>query len=123
MMLLKFGRRRRGICDTSHNLTDEHLLALAANGGLIGVALIDVATCRNDLQATVASMRYIADLAGVEQIALGSGFNGAAPTPIDAGGWPKLTQALLDDGFSKDEIATIMGGNALRILQQVLPAN
>jgi microsomal dipeptidase-like Zn-dependent dipeptidase len=32
-----------------------------------------------------------------------------------------VTQALLDEGFSRDEIAKVMGGNVLRVLKSVLP--
>ena len=32
-----------------------------------------------------------------------------------------LTEALLEDGFSEEEVALIMGGNVLRLLRETLP--
>jgi microsomal dipeptidase-like Zn-dependent dipeptidase len=54
-------------------------------------------------------------------VGLGSDFDGAVVTPFDAAGLPVLTEALLGEGFAEDEVARIMGGNVLRVLQQTLP--
>ena len=40
----------------------------------------------------------------------------AVPVPFDATGIVQLTDALLVEGFGDDEVAAIMGGNALRLL-------
>jgi len=53
---------------------------------------------------------------------LGSDFDGSVTTVFDASGWVSLTEALLDDGYTPQEISAIMGGNAIRLLKQVLPA-
>jgi microsomal dipeptidase-like Zn-dependent dipeptidase len=34
----------------------------------------------------------------------------------------QVTDALLDTGFSDDQVAAVMGGNALRVLADMLPA-
>jgi microsomal dipeptidase-like Zn-dependent dipeptidase len=57
----------------------------------------------------------------VEHVAVGTDFDGAITAPIDAGGMPLLTEALLDDGFTAEEVAQIMGGNVLRFLRETLP--
>lgn len=111
----------RATCDTPRNLSDTQISGIAGTGGVIGIGLFETATCGSTLQATVAAMRHVADLAGVDHVALGSDFNGAVATPIDAAGLAKLTQALLDADFTEQEITQIMGGNALRVLQTVLP--
>lgn len=111
----------RATCDTPRNLSDAQISGIAGTDGVIGVGLFATATCGNSLQATVAAMRHIADLVGVRHVALGSDFNGAVATPIDASELAKLTQALLDADFSPTDIKQIMGLNALRVLQNVLP--
>jgi len=111
----------RATCDTPRNLSDAQISGIAGTDGVIGVGLFEIATCGNDLKATVAAMRHIADLVGVEHVGLGSDFNGAVATPIDSADLSKLTQALLDNGFSDEDITKIMGGNAIRVFQQVLP--
>src|SRR4029079_15950180 len=61
------------------------------------------------------------DAPGIEHGALGSDFGGAVPVPFDASGLVLLTEALIDTGFADDEIAKVMGGNARRLLRDVLP--
>ena len=111
----------RATCDTQRNLSDAQLRAIAAAGGVIGVGLFRYATCGKTLGDTVSAMRHVADLVGVAHVALGSDFDGATSTVFDASGWPLLTEALMAEGFSEPEIAAILGGNALRVLEQALP--
>ena len=56
----------------------------------------------------------------IDHVALGSDFDGSEPAPFDASGLPQLTAALLDEGFSAEEVRKIMGQNTLRVLAQVL---
>ena len=41
--------------------------------------------------------------------------------PFDAAGLPALTQALIDQGLTEDQIAKVMGGNTIRYLRETLP--
>jgi len=49
-------------------------------------------------------------------VALGSDFDGAVVAPFDTTGLGLLIDALFQAGFSEDDIAKIMGSNALRVL-------
>jgi membrane dipeptidase len=111
----------RGICDNRRNLSDVHVSRIAGTGGVIGVAMFETAVCGPTISDTARSIRYVADLVGVEAVAAGSDWDGAIVAPIDASGMGLLTQALLDDGLDREEIGKIMGGNVLRVLSQVLP--
>ncbi len=111
----------KATCDNTRNLSDEQLMGIAATGGIIGIAFFSQATCGDDLAAVAKAIRYTADLVGVEHVALGSDFDGAVATPIDAAGMASLTGALLQTGFSKPEIRLIMGENVRRLLLQLLP--
>jgi membrane dipeptidase len=66
---------------------------------------------------------HIAKVAGVEHVGLGSDFDGvggATPQGMDsAADLPKITQALLDRGYSPGDIKKILGGNLLRVFAQV----
>lgn len=111
----------RGTCDNQRNLSDDQVRRIAATGGVMGIAMFSVAVCGSSVDDTARAIRYGADLVGADYFALGSDFDGAVTAPIDAGGLALLTEALLSQGFSEEESAKIMGGNALRVLREVLP--
>jgi membrane dipeptidase len=111
----------RGTCDNARNLSDDQVRRIAAQGGIIGIGLWQAAVCDPSPAAAARAMRYLADRVGVDHVALGSDFDGAVEEPFDATGLEQLTEALLQVGFTGDEIAKIMGGNVLRILDKTLP--
>lgn len=108
-------------CPGPRNLSDAHIRAIAANGGLIGIGYFAGAVCRENAAAIVKAMRHVVDLVGVRHVALGSDFDGATSTAFDTTGLVLITQALLEDGFSEADIASIMGGNVQRLLLAQLP--
>ncbi|MDP2748897.1 dipeptidase [Pseudomonas sp.] len=112
-----------GTCKGTRNLSDKHLKAIAATGGVIGIGYWDAAVCATSVEAIVKAIRYTAGLIGVQHVALGSDFNGTIHAPFDVTGLPQLTEGLLKAGFSHDEIAAIMGGNVQRLLLASLPEN
>jgi len=75
---------------------------------------------RPPLSSLIDHIDHIAKIAGVDHVGLGSDFDGvsgATPEGIDsAADLPKITQALLDRGYSADDIRKILGGNVLRVL-------
>ena len=111
----------KGTCNNRRNLSDEQLKGIAANGGLVGIGFWYTAVCGRDTAAIVKAIKYTADLIGIDHVALGSDFDGAVPTPFDASGFVKLTEALLAAGFSRDDIGKVMGGNEIRFLLENLP--
>ena len=78
---------------------------------------------RPPLSALIDHIDHIAKVAGVDHVGLGSDFDGvsgATPQGMDsAADLPKITQALLDRGYSTIDIKKILGGNLLRVLGQV----
>lgn len=112
----------RATCDSPRNLSDRHIQAIADTGGIIGVGIWESALCGETPAAAARAMRHVADLVGVEHVALGSDFDGTVTVPFDAAGLPRLTDALLETGFSPGEIEQIMGGNVARLLRRTLPA-
>jgi microsomal dipeptidase-like Zn-dependent dipeptidase len=111
----------KGTCDNNRNLSDAQLVAIAAHGGLIGIGFWDTATCGQDAQAIARAVRYTVKLVGVDHVALGSDFDGAVTEPFDTTGLVQITDALLQQGFSDDDVRKIMGGNALRFFRDNLP--
>lgn len=111
----------RGTCDNPRNLSDDQARGIAATGGLIGIGYWREAVCDLSIDAIVKAIRYAVALVGVEHVALGSNFDGGAQTPMDAAGLAHLTHSLTAAGFSDDDIAKLAGGNALRVLRDLLP--
>jgi membrane dipeptidase len=78
---------------------------------------------RPPFKSLVDHIDHIAKVAGVDHVGLGSDFDGvsgATPQGMDsAADLPKITQALLDRGYSPDDIKKILGGNLLRVFRQV----
>jgi microsomal dipeptidase-like Zn-dependent dipeptidase len=111
----------KGTCDNNRNLSDEQLKAVAKTGGVIGIGYWDTAVCGSDAGAIARAIRYAANLVGVEHVALGSDYDGAIPAPFDTTGLVQITDALIAEGFTEEEIGSIMGRNTLRLLMENLP--
>jgi microsomal dipeptidase-like Zn-dependent dipeptidase len=112
----------QGHCPTPRNISDALMQQIAAGGGLIGVGYWDAAVCDVSPRGIVAAIRYGIDLLGVDHVALGSDYDGATEVPFDTSELAVLTQAMLEQGFSDEEIRKVMGGNMLRFLRENLPA-
>ena len=112
----------RGVADNARNLSDDHLRGIAASGGLIGIGFWSTASGGDDAEAIARSAKHATNVAGMDHVALGSDFDGGVQTPFDASGLVQVTDALLLAGFKDDEVAKVMGGNAIRVLRDCLPA-
>jgi membrane dipeptidase len=78
---------------------------------------------RPPLKSLIDHIDHIAKVAGIDHVGLGSDFDGvsgATPAGMDsAADLPKITQALLDRGYSADDIKKILGGNLMRVFREV----
>ena len=74
----------------------------------------------NDL---MAQFKHVIDLVGVEHVGIGSDFDGVGdslPAGMkDVSAYPNLVEALLKQEYSVADIEAIMGGNLMRVWQQV----
>jgi Zn-dependent dipeptidase, microsomal dipeptidase homolog len=111
----------KGVCENQRNLSDKHLLEIGKRNGLVGIGLWETAVCGTDAAATAKSIRYVADLIGVDKVALGSDFDGAIQAHFDVTGLPSIMGALKKEGFSTAEIDLIMGGNIRDFFLRNLP--
>ena len=109
-------------CPGPRNLTDDQLRALAKTGGVIGIGFWDGAICDATPANAAKAIRHVANTVGVDYVALGSDWDGATTEPFDASGIALVTDALLKEGFTPEEIAKILHRNAVRVLRAVLPA-
>ena len=114
------------LCPSPRNLDDAQLRAIGESGGLAGINF-HVGFLRGDgaedadtpLSAIAAHAAHVADLAGVDSVALGSDFDGATmPAALgDVGGLPALLDALRAAGFGAQDVEKIAYGNWRRVLE------
>ena len=113
------------LCAASRNLTDLQLDAIRDSGGVVGVnfavtflredGLLDRSTGIGEI---VRHIDYYVERMGVDHVAFGSDFDGAA-MPDELGGiagFPKLVDALKAAGHDDDVVEKITHGNWLRVL-------
>jgi membrane dipeptidase len=104
-------------CKVNRNLSDEQIRGVAATGGLVGIGYWDAAICDTSPASIAKAMKHVRDLVGIDHVALGSDYDGATTVRFDTSKLVQVTQALIDAGFSDDEIRAAMGGNAVRVLK------
>ena len=104
-------------CKVNRNLTDDEICGIARTGGVIGIGYWEAAVCSTDPRATARAMKHVRDLVGIDHVALGSDYDGATTVRFDTSEVVQVTQALLDEGFTEDEVRKAMGLNALRVIR------
>ena len=63
---------------------------------------------------------HIVQIAGIDHVGIGSDFDGVGMLPKqleDVSTYPVITQALLNRGYSAEQIHQIMSGNLLRVMR------
>jgi membrane dipeptidase len=74
------------------------------------------------LADVVAHIDHVVKIAGIDAAGIGSDFDGVFCTPTgleDVSKFPNLTRALLEKGYSAEDIRKIYGGNLLRVMRAV----
>ena len=77
---------------------------------------------RATLADVVKHINHVVAIAGVDAVGLGSDFDGIGCAPVDLDSvdkWPNLTRALLEEGYTAEEIRKIYGENTLRLMSEV----
>jgi membrane dipeptidase len=115
-----------GVFPHWRNLDDDQLRAVADSGGTIGIMYhseyLGDPIFRGRLSTIVRHIEHVVNVAGEDHVSLGSDWDGSIVTPRDmrtCSELPKLTQALLDRGFSEQRIRKVLGGNFLRVVEAV----
>jgi membrane dipeptidase len=115
------------LCQSTRNLQDDQLDAIAASGGVVGVNF-GVAYLREDgrvdpdtpLAEIVRHAEYLAERMGVDHVALGSDFEGAT-MPAELGGiagLPRLVDAFRAAGWDEPSLRKLCHESWLRVLRE-----
>jgi membrane dipeptidase len=74
------------------------------------------------LADVVDQIDHAVKVGGLDHVGIGTDFDGVACVPAELGSYdkfPALTRALLEKGYSADDIKKIYGGNLLRVMRAV----
>ncbi|HTR52983.1 MAG TPA: dipeptidase [Kofleriaceae bacterium] len=111
-----------GVTPMWRNLDDDQLRAVAQRGGCVGVIFARQFLGGASIDDVVAHVEHLIAVAGEDAPALGSDFDGFVVPPEgleDIAALPNLTVALSRRGIAPRVLEKILGGNALRVLDEV----
>lgn len=77
---------------------------------------------RPSFESLMAHFKHMIEVAGVEHVGIGTDFDGipAMPEGIDsAADLGKITEWLLRQGYSEEDVRKVLGGNLMRVLRAV----
>ncbi|MEX3010108.1 dipeptidase [Hoeflea sp. TYP-13] len=111
----------RGHCNTHRNISDDLMVEIANRGGLIGIGYWDAAICDYSPEGIAKAIQAAVALVGEDHVALGSDFDGAVTTKLDASELVLITEALLDLGMDEEIIRKVMGQNQIDFFMKNLP--
>src|SRR5438034_4310053 len=136
----------RALSGHPRNMTDDMIKALAGRGGVIQINYATTFLDNDLYEATqkrqglgeaeraalpplpkvswekiIEHIDHAVKIAGPTHVGLGSDFDGTT-LPVgmeDCSMLPKITAALLEKGYSEQDVKNILGGNLLRLMERV----
>ncbi len=118
----------RTVCPHTRNLTDDMIKVLAGAGGVSGLNFgPDFVDPNRDNPVSSAALlalhaRHMADVGGVDVVALGSDFDGVGGDLeiSDCSKVALLADALEREGFRESEIEKILWKNSMRVIEAAM---
>jgi microsomal dipeptidase-like Zn-dependent dipeptidase len=115
----------RALYDHDRNLTDDQIRAVAKNGGVVQVCIVNEFLRKNKKDACLDDFMnhlcHIIDVAGIDHVGIGTDFDGGGGVKGCRGDNDliRITVKLIERGYSEEDIAKIWGGNFLRVMDEV----
>ena len=115
------------LCESTRNLTDPQLDAIAASNGMIGLNFAvnflreDAARDANTpLEVMVRHIDYLVERVGIDRVGFGSDFDGVLISQEigDATGLPRLLSALRERGYDDQALRKLAHENWIRVLRE-----
>lgn len=113
------------LCPHWRGLTDDQIRALAANGGVMGVAFYRkfIHPEAPSMDRLLDQVEHVLDLVGPDHVGFGADYDGLpegeVPIPPDMGHLAEFTAGLLGRGLDEETVLKILGGNFLRVMETV----
>lgn len=110
----------RELCDHTRNLTDDQMCALASSGGVAQVCLYSGFLKKGGnatVEDAVRHIMHMIDVMGIDHVGIGSDFDGGGGLPglEDASWFVSLTERLMAQGLSNEELSLVWGRNFLNV--------
>lgn len=118
----------KALCDHDRNLTDEQLRALAKNGGVAQLCLLDAYINKKTKAASICDavehLDHMIKVAGIDHVGIGTDFDGGGGLQGCKGDNDliNLTIKMIEKGYTEEDLRKIWGGNLLRVMKQVQEA-
>jgi membrane dipeptidase len=107
-----------------YNLKDWEIRRIAESGGLVGVIFMNYWLMPHEtgqgLNFIACTIDHVLNIGGIEAVGIGTDFDGFTDPPDDvkdASKLPIVTQRLLAEGYTREQMEKILGLNALRVLR------
>ena len=122
----------RAINDHPRNVPDDVLKLTATNGGVVMInffsrfvvpsaQLQENKKATGNLKVVVDHIEHVIKVAGIDHVGIGADYDGVSRVPArleDVSTYPRITQALLDRGYDRNDIHAILGRNVMRVLRE-----
>ncbi|MBO4723779.1 MAG: gamma-glutamyl-gamma-aminobutyrate hydrolase family protein [Bacteroidaceae bacterium] len=110
----------RALCDHTRNLTDDQMRALASSGGVAQVCLYSGFLKKEEdatVEDAVRHIMHMIDIMGINHVGIGSDFDGGGGLPglEDASWFVSLTERLMAQGLSDEDLSLVWGRNFLNV--------
>jgi membrane dipeptidase len=115
------------LCESTRNLTDPQLDAIAASDGMVGLNFAvnflreDAARDANTpLEVMVRHIDYLVERVGIDRVGFGSDFDGVLISREigDVSGLPRLLSALRERGYEEQALRKLAHENWIRVLSK-----
>lgn len=116
----------KAVCDHQRNLSDSQLLAIKANGGVVGINFYPWFLNKEgkaNIDDVVSHIEHICSITGEDHIGIGTDYDGIEFTPVGLEGTeclPALFDRLAQLNYSTRLIEKIAGLNFMRVIKQIL---
>lgn len=112
----------RNVCNVVRNLSDDMILLLHKNNGVMGINYCEDFIGEDYLNSLINHIKHIKDLGCIDNICLGSDFDGISTPPYlnDASKTDLLYEGLVNNNFTEEEIEKIFYKNFIRVMKKVL---
>lgn len=110
----------KALREGDRHLTDDEIRAIASKGGLIGIwPSGDTLPKMEDM---VRHIDRVKQIVGVDHVSIGSDLRGMSSYTEGFGeeaNFLSIAEALIENGYTDDDVGKVMGGNFMRVWKEV----